>query len=178
MRIPLLIRGRVTHASSADLPSRGKRGFLFRPSPPFRSPLPHPSKIAVISQRFQTGSRVRSFTTHDFVALAAYRPEILAGSLETLREVPQPVCVSKALVIFSNSAAELLGSEDRDWLWQNFAVPVFEQVLDARGRVLAEECEAHSGLHVLSERSWTGMLSTAECDCGRLEPRSAETSLR
>jgi len=178
MRIPLLIRGRGTHASSADSPSRPDRHFLFRSLPRFRSPLPYPSKIAILSRRFQTGSSLRLFAPDEFTAVAAYRPEILAGSLHTLRAISGPVCVSKALVVFSDSNSELLSLKDRDWLWQRFAVPIFEQALDNRGRIVAEECEAHSGLHVLNQASWSGMLSSAECDCGRPEPRGGGTGLR
>jgi hypothetical protein len=44
-----------------------------------------------------------------------------------------------------------LTQADRDVFWKAFRVPVFEQLLGLSGELLAEECEAHEGLHVIGE---------------------------
>ena len=38
----------------------------------------------------------------------------------------------------------------RDLLWRAFRVPVFEQLRNWEGEVIARECEAHDGLHLVS----------------------------
>lgn len=61
-----------------------------------------------------------------------------------------------------------LSETERDQLWQLFQVPVLAVLLDRHGRLLAYECEAHSGLHVGPRAPWSaGMLESAPCECGR-----------
>lgn len=171
MRIPLLMsRGRVTRASSAELSSRSNRVFHFQPTPRFRNPLSYPARIAVLAQRF-TGNNLRVFSEDQFSRIPAFDPEIVAGTSTALSRLNQHVNVSRAIVVFTTSCSSPVSQATRDWLWHRFAVPCFEQLLDARGRVIAEECQVHSGLHVLNIEAISGMLSSAECDCGRTEPR-------
>ena len=44
--------------------------------------------------------------------------------------------------------------EEREQLWEVFQVPLFEQLCDHRGRVLAHECEARQGLHIGDGQTW------------------------
>ena len=171
MRIPLLlVRGRAQRAPSADKPRRTRHLLRFLPSPKFRNPLPHPARVAVLTQRC-SGRNLRIFQSTESLAIGAYRPEILAAPLSMLRELSESVSVSKALVVFTDRCSSPLTQATRDWLWQRFAVPCFEQLLDASGQVIAEECQVHDGLHVLRMDATSGTLTTAECDCGRTEPR-------
>jgi hypothetical protein len=171
MRIPLLlVRGRAQRAPSADLPIRTKHLLRFLPSPKFRNPLPHPARVAMLSQRC-SGRNLRLFQPSESTAIGAFRPEILAAPLSALRELSGSVSVSKAIVVFTDRCSSPLTQASRDWLWQRFAVPCFEQLLDATGHVIAEECQVHDGLHVLRLEATSGTLTTAECDCGRTEPR-------
>ena len=100
--------------------------------------------------------------------LHSFGPDILAGSLDDLRNVPAAPTSLKTVVIFSSSP---LTEPDRDWLWNKFQVPCFEQLLGSHGRVIAEECEVHCGLHVLETVPASAMLTSVECACGRVEPR-------
>jgi len=163
-------RGRAQRASSADLLPRAKRLFRFQPTPKFRSPLPHPARVAVLSHRF-VGNNLRIFAPNTFLDISSFQPHIVAGSVLALRELSGSVTASLAIVVFTNSCSSPLETAHRDWLWQRFAVPCFEQLLDARGQVLAEECQVHSGLHVLRPSDISSKLTSVECDCGRTEPR-------
>ncbi len=171
MRIPLLMtRGRVNRASPADFLPRANRLFRFQPTPKFRNPLPHPARVAVLSHRF-TGGNLRVFSASQFGSVGAFHPEIIAGSFTALRQLNPAVSVARAVVLFTDSCSSPIPQNHRDWLWQRFAVPCFEQLLDARGQVIAEECHVHSGLHVLRLADISGTLTSVECECGRSEPR-------
>ncbi len=170
MRIPVLIGGRVGRASGASQ-RQARLPFRFFP-PKFRNPLPHPARVAVLVHKF-AGSNLRVFAPADSEAIQAFRPEILAGPLHALEGLSESVRAPKAVVVFTDSCSSPLSDATRDWVWNRFAVPCFEQLLNARGEVIAEECQVHAGLHVLRAESVFGMLSSAECDCGRTEPRLA-----
>jgi hypothetical protein len=103
-----------------------------------------------------------------------------------------------AVVVFSGMDAGVLTQEQRDQIWSYYQVPLFEQLLGTDGKVIAMECEVHSGLHVnpaaavlecldgevlvtsLTDteypaiRVWsglTGKIDAAPCECGRVEAR-------
>src|SRR5258708_38267618 len=46
------------------------------------------------------------------------------------------------------SGGPFLSPSERDILWELFQVPIYVLILDLKGRVLAYECEAQSGLHL------------------------------
>ena len=59
---------------------------------------------------------------------------------------------------------------DRKLFWGAFGVPVFEQYLGLRNELLAAECDAHCGLHVV----WgcdDFDLNPDMCACGNGAPR-------
>ena len=112
---------------------------------------------------------VRQSTT-DATALLAYQPALLVGDLTDLYQAT-PLADLKAVVVLST---HLMTGTDRNRLWGRFQVPTFEQLIDKRLRVLAEECEAHCGLHVL-DTSVSGLRTSIECECGRTEPRIVVT---
>jgi hypothetical protein len=76
--------------------------------------------------------------------------------------------------------------EDRDRIWLRWGVPVFEQLMSHDFELLAEECDAHDGLHVrhseyVIERGElicsgtpsgiAATLVTQPCPCGDPAPR-------
>ena len=69
--------------------------------------------------------------------------------------------------VFPPGRDPLISEEDRDFIWNTFGVPVFEYLLDADGRILARECEAHDGLHFdgLPE-AWEAETIEETCACG------------
>ncbi len=76
------------------------------------------------------------------------------------------------LVVFTGESCGTLIPEMRDRVWHRWGVPVFEYRLDASGtHVLAEECEAHDGMHLRREVPWPEGLSWTRCACGLDTPR-------
>ncbi len=55
------------------------------------------------------------------------------------------------LIAFTGIRDGTLTDADREAFWRAFRVPVFEQFRGLHGELLAEECEAHEGLHVIGE---------------------------
>jgi hypothetical protein len=78
-------------------------------------------------------------------------------------------------VIFTGTQFGWLSPQDRDWLWTNFEAPVFEQLLSPYGDIIAEECDAHDGLHLVEGNEpptdISADIDSRICGCGRLEPR-------
>jgi hypothetical protein len=74
---------------------------------------------------------------------------------------------SYPVMIFTGPAHGLLTEADRERVWRRWGVPVYEQRLDAEGGVVAEECDAHEGLHLLvAPGSWDGPVEHRLCGCG------------
>lgn len=88
----------------------------------------------------------------------------------------------------------LLSPMERDGLWLRYGLPMFEHLTGMDGEILAWECEAHCGLHVMEENvvlelvqgellltsltdlvqptiqvrtGWTASIESDTCDCGR-----------
>jgi hypothetical protein len=85
----------------------------------------------------------------------------------------QPPIFTHALVAFERRGDPLLAMAERASLWRAFRVPVFEQIIEANGELLAAECEAHDGLHIeVPGLSWDGYhTEISPCGCGRKTPR-------
>ena len=75
------------------------------------------------------------------------------------------------LVLFSFPDSGLLTRSPRDWLWHRFGLPVYEQLRDRAGHLLAFECPAHRGLHIIKHAEMDLTVTEEECLCGRLGPR-------
>lgn len=89
-------------------------------------------------------------------------------------------------VAFTGPAFGFLTGADRENLWRRWGVPVFEQLVSPAMEIVAEECEAHDGLH-LTDPDWnlvrgeihfrggpvevTATIETAPCGCGLATPR-------
>jgi len=80
------------------------------------------------------------------------KANILAASIQELRRLAStPKPQEYPVVAFTGIRHGALTQADRDLLWRAFRVPVFEQFRGLHGELLAEECEAHDGLHVIGE---------------------------
>jgi len=165
----------------------------------FRYPLEKPVKVAVLLDGFRSSSTIRNFSDFDLDELAELETEAIAAPLpllRTLAELEHPV--HYPLVVFTGPRFGYLTSADRDLFWKAFRMPVFEQLTGVLGEVVAEECEAHEGLHIRTtdaiveiqrgEVLLTSLsrldspvfrvatvlratIETAACSCGRSEPR-------
>jgi four helix bundle protein len=169
----------------------------------FRSPLPGNPRTAILASNFTETETVQMVAGGMVEGLRQFRPEVIAGPLSTILELARTVdCgrmavprLSHGVIVFTGPEHGALDEAARDMLWQAFQVPVFEQFLGLDGNLVAFECEAHDGLHVVPSNAAlthddraellltsltdfrrpsiqlaTGFLAgkeTSECACGR-----------
>jgi hypothetical protein len=186
MRIPLLVAGRVNHASSADrllrlrkvLKSAQRTAFYrlslaraglhsARSLRELRDVEEAVGRLAICEQgplppRPRPGC-VSASALHNpipgkppivFASQAHGKsPEILAGRFASLVSLAGSVRVERALIVLTGVREGVLEAPDRDRLWSAFGVPVFEQHLGLDGQVVAHECEAHDGLHIVQNNA-------------------------
>jgi hypothetical protein len=101
---------------------------------------------------------------------------------------------ARALFIRIGFDEGLLSPIERDGLWHRHGVPMFEHLAGMDGQLLAWECEAHRGLHIVEENTvfesidgellltsltdllqptlqmrtgWLAKIDSEPCDCGR-----------
>ncbi len=189
-------------------PGEFENALAFPPGPQrFIHPLGIESRTAVLMRGFRENTDVK-IVAQDWARLERFRPESIAAPVGVLRALARgiasgrcrPLPLKYAVIPFTGSWWEgLLREEDRELFWQIFQVPVFEQHLGPDGRVVAQECEAHRGLHLLRERAvleempreelaitsltnlWrpalrlltrlAGHIADDECPCGQASPK-------
>ncbi len=103
--------------------------------------------------------------------------ELTRRSIETVAASPERLIDAIALdwrpvypVVVLTAPGNLLSEYDRDLFWRAFEVPVFEQVVDVDGWLLASECDAHDGLHIECNAGlhWPEMIRVEGlCGCGK-----------
>ncbi len=77
-----------------------------------------------------------------------------------------------ALVVLTETGGNPVGGDYRELLWQAFEVPIFEQLRNRAGDVIARECEVHDGMHVdPAARLDETDLIKEPCECGAETPR-------
>jgi hypothetical protein len=148
-------------------------------------PLKFSGPVAILEEGFKRGRNQRMFRAPDYVGLEEYCPEVLAASLDTVLVLADEKrrgrlslsSVQTALVVFTTLDDSPLEDSHRDILWNTFGVPVFEQLRNAEGKVIARECEVHDGLHIdagtaIPEHACEVLLDPCECgaDTSRLKP--------
>jgi hypothetical protein len=168
---------------------------------PLVFPLPvAPSRIAIIGGRFSEAKNVRDFDVADIEGLAEWKPEALVAPLEDALALAWQTSfyLSSAIVVLTSVGSTPLDDSGRDSLWKAFGVPIFEQLRSWRGDVIARECEAHAGMHIVADsailqrnadgeilltmldskrpilKSRTGLMGEivgCECECGSGIPR-------
>ncbi len=150
---------------------------------PFLSPLPVPVRAAVLSPGFAETRWVRVFPGGWGRDVEQYRPELVAATLTDLRRMAALTAMGRidlssldcALVAFTGNHRPCLTDADRNLFWRVFEIPLFEQFLDSKGRVVAAECDAHEGLHILTRGflfyGRESEIDPAPCRCGRPGPR-------
>ena len=192
-------------------PAEFENASAFPPGPqPFLNPLRCTPRTAVLMPGFHQTQSVK-YMPPDWTLLSRFRPEAVAASVGVLRMLAKGISsgrgrlpsVQYALVAFTGPWADgLLQEEDRDLFWRVFQVPVFEQHLGPDGRVVAWECEAHRGLHLLPTRAvvenldhhqllvtsltdlrrpavrlrtrLAGSIANGDCPCGETSPKLLE----
>ena len=134
-------------------------------------PLGSVPKTAVFAAGFEQTRRVHVFPDGWTEKTSRWRPTSVAGPLEMLRCLDTGgVELLHPLIVFTYDLRERLSDNDRDWLWKQFEVPVFEQLLGPDNQLLAMECEAHDGLHLIMDVPHS-KVDRSVCPCGSLTPR-------
>ena len=157
--------------------------FLFKRKSVFRYPLDPAPRTAVLAAcfrqvRFPASSAIRMFPNGWSEEVALFAPGAVAANRERLfglAAVARPPVFTHAVIVLESPGDAQLTGEERERLWRAFRVPIFEQIIGPRGKLLAAECEAHDGLHIeTSGLRWEGYrLEQVVCACGRKTPRIA-----
>jgi len=126
----------------------------------FHSPLEHTPKTAVLMSGFEQTSSVKPISQNNWAqGLRRFGASALAAPISVLREIAATIdrgqqeagSLKHFVVSFTGGHQGEMRDEDREQFWRVFQVPVFEQRVGFDGRVVAYECEAHDGLHVMPE---------------------------
>jgi hypothetical protein len=149
---------------------------IIRPYPSgatFVHPVDPAPRTAVLAAGFRQSKFARVFPRGWTEHAQRFWPASIAGPLD------QILCVAAAggwvehsIVVFTYPGDRGLSAVAREALWKAFEVPIFEQYLSAKGRLLATECDAHSGLHVVDGYEDLD-LEHEVCPCGNRAPRLA-----
>lgn len=149
-------------------------GFLYRPKASgatFVHPLISAPKIMILAPGFSETRTVRVFPQGWCAEAARLGPCAVAAPIEELYRLAQRrVELQHAVIVLTYGQHASVSDEDRDFLWNAFGLPVFEQCLGPDNEVLAMECEAHDGLHVVGAVRGVA-LEKGVCGCGSSVPR-------
>lgn len=135
-----------------------------------------PSRTAILMRGFQETDSIRVFPHGWSDRAERFRPTSIAGPVDQLRKlVLRPLPLDHAVIVFTFEGEAGLSHSDREMFWNAFGVPVFEQYLGGGNELRATECDAHSGLHVVSGCNDL-RLDKEVCACGNRSPRLARTA--
>ena len=143
----------------------------------FESPGGGNPKTAVLHKWLKTKKPNRRFDPSDpdlTAKLAAFAPASVAAPYDSILALFRKIQPTHSVVIFLPDAP--LSAEQRDRLWELFGVPVFEQLRTPDGELMASECEAHDGLHLIGANIPSG--STCGCGSSALRMRPASERVR
>jgi hypothetical protein len=128
--------------SAGELPAQAASG-LWEPE----------GRLAVVEPWFRVAAPARVWTRVDPAALAHFDPDVVAAPVETLRRLSETGWSGpgRAIVTLTGICREWLDEEGRGQLWNRFGVPVYEQFRGFQGELLAADCEAHEGMHVVAD---------------------------
>src|SRR5690349_8575842 len=139
----------------------------------FHHPLDPAPRTAILTDGFQSSRSVRVFPGGWSESVRRFGPSAIAAPLDCLKELASRGLVLElehAVIALTYEGKNGLDENDRELLWTAFGVPVFEQYLSSRNELLATECEAHAGLHVVNGCSGLA-IDNSPCACGSAAPR-------
>ena len=114
-------------------------------------------RIAQVGSGPRLGEPVHIFSEGRWGELSAFAPDVLLGTIPDLQRfmeamrserVPSP-SVHRAICVLTTLGARPIDDCVRRALWQAFGVPTFEILVSSTGKILASECEAHEGWHIM-----------------------------
>jgi hypothetical protein len=137
----------------------------------FVHPIDPAPRTAILVPGFRETRLVRTFPLGWNDRARRFEPASIAGPLEQLRSMARDAWqLEQAVIVFTYDGQLGVPPKDRESLWKAFGVPVFEQYLSPKNKLLATECDAHGGLHVVA--GCAGLpLEHEVCACGNPSPR-------
>ncbi len=154
-------------------PAWFKSASAGRSAPPvWRSPQAPSARTAVLMEGFCCRGNARLFPNGLGRRLAWYRPEVVAGPLTKIRKLGRALesgelrigPLSRAVFVILRPHEQPLNDEDREQLWRQFQVPIYEHLVGYAEELLAWECEAREGLHLCSETAIFEILPAQQCN--------------
>jgi hypothetical protein len=138
-----------------------------------RYPLQPAPRTAVLVPWFRSRDPIRVFAEGWNEDAQRFAPQAIAATLPQLEALAGVVPVSHATIVLRREGEPRLAEAEREWLWQGFHVPAFEQIIRCDGTLFAAECEAHNGLHLESPKFSADdhEIDLQPCACGRTTPR-------
>jgi hypothetical protein len=137
----------------------------------FVHPIDPAPRTAVLAAGFLATKLTRVYPDGWNEDAERFSPASLAGSRERVfQAVRDGVHLDHSVIVFTYPGEPPLSIGEREALWIAFGVPVFEQYLSHKNRLLATECDAHFGLHVVDGYEDLD-LETEVCVCGNRAPR-------
>jgi hypothetical protein len=142
----------------------------------FIHPMNPTPRTAILAPGFQETKLVRVFPQGWNAEAARFQPTSIAGPAEQLRKLTKlDLQLRHAVIVFTYSGEAGLSDDDRDSFWEAFGVPVFEQYLGRGNELLAVECDAHTGVHLVGD--FTALNRDRKgCACGSPNPRLPKRS--
>ena len=139
----------------------------------FVHPMEPMPRTAILAPGFQETKLARVFPGGWNDAADRFQPGSIAGPPDQLRRIArQGLRPQHSVVVLTYDGQEGLTSADRELFWKAFGVPVFEQLLSSGNELIAMECDAHDGLHLVGDfQDLEAGRST--CPCGNPAPRMA-----
>ncbi|MEO8131021.1 MAG: hypothetical protein ABJF23_01870 [Bryobacteraceae bacterium] len=124
------------------------------PQPEFRYPLQPAPKILMLLPGFRRSASFRNVFDLNGAGTAGMNADTLAAPVNVLRSMaPMAGPQRYPVIVFTGVLHGTLTAADRELFWKSFRVPVFEQLLGLGNELVAEECEAHDGLHVREDQN-------------------------
>jgi hypothetical protein len=134
-----------------------------------------PPRTAVLVPCFRSGGTIRVFRGGWTEDARKFAPEAIAATLGQFEQMVRTKIPSlcHSVTVIDRWDDPWLTESSREWLWNAFRVPIFEQLIGDCGELLAADCEAHEGLHIESARLRVGReyIDPSPCACGRNTPR-------
>ena len=143
----------------------------------FVHPVRPAPRTAILVPGFEETSTIRVFPGGWSRQAERFRPASIAAPLQLLRKLAAAgIALEHTLIALTYQGEPGLNADDRAFLWEDFGVPVYEQVLGRENQLLAAECDAHNGLHLVAgsePEHVDARLETEPCGCGNPSPRIA-----
>lgn len=132
-----------------EAPDRFRTPHRKRFNAAFVYPIQPAPRVAILADGFRRTTNIRTVPKWGMRDLESLKTDAVAAPVAVLRDIAATGrSFNYPVVAFTGVRHGYLSDADRDLFWRTFGVPVFEQMTGVDNDVVADECEAHNGLHV------------------------------